>query len=108
MISLYSVLRYISSSSALRVLDISGAVHLGNIGSLKVLRACCGCGMFAHELKEDEDERRVCLKGCGLISPLPSELVDLLKSVLKGRRRDATVDLSGNKIDDSDKHILQV
>ena len=99
---------YISSLSALRLLDISGAVHLGNAGSLKVLQACCGCGMFARELDNEEDKGRVCLKGCGLMSPLPSDLVDLLKSVLKGRPGDGAVDMSGNKIADSDKQNLGV
>ena len=78
---LFVYFRYISSSTALQFLDISGAIRLGNDGSLKILRACCGCGMFTRE--DGVTGRRVCLRGCGMESPLPGELVELLRSVLK-------------------------
>ena len=45
----------------------------------------------------------MCLKGCGLETPLPVELVELLKSAMKDSQEDNAVDLSGNKINDSDK-----
>lgn len=93
--------RYISSSSTLQALDVSGAVKLGNTGAVKFLQACRTCGVFGGE----RGEGRVCLKGCGMESPLPSELVGLLRSVLKGPQ-DCAVDLSGNKIDSNDKRML--
>ena len=48
--------------------------------------------------EDDVSGRRVCLRGCGMESPLPCELVELLCSVLKDGQ-DGAVDLSGNKID---------
>lgn len=67
-----------------------------------VLQACCGCGLFNDE---PEDCGKVCLKGCGLASPLPNELVELIQNVMKGRQ-DCTIDFSGNKIDEDDKKLL--
>ena len=91
--------RYITESSSLLSLDVSGAFRLGNDGCFKVLQACCGRGWF------EDDRERLCLKGCGMESPLPSELVKLLKSVLKGQQENA-VDTSGNKIDSEDKRLM--
>ena len=52
--------------------------------------------MFSKE--DGVTGRRVCLRGCGMESPLPDELIELLRSVLKDEQ-DGSVDLSGNKID---------
>ena len=93
-IKLFPNCRYIAQSSLLQSVDVSGAAHLGNSGCIKVLQAyCCGRGTF------ENTGRRLCLKGCGMESTLPDELVDLLNSALK----DSAVDMSGNKIDTSDK-----
>ena len=71
---------------------------------MKVLTACHTCGLFNSNNEEDNDRgSRVCLKGCGLESPLPIELVELLRSAMKDSQEDNAVDLSGNKINDSDK-----
>lgn len=85
----------------LQSVDISGAVRLGNDGSLKVLQACGGVGMFNNVEVEGVTSGRVCLKGCGMESPLPSELIEMLKD-----KRDGAVDISGNKIDNRDKLLL--
>ena len=88
-------------SSSLGSLDLSGAVRLGNNGAMKILQACQMCGLFNYSSNEQENDHRargrVSLKGCGLESPLPGELVELLRVVIK----DNAVDLSGNKIDNS-------
>ena len=94
-------------SPALRSLELTGAVRLGNEGTMEILRACHTCGLFSN-ISEDENGRgqsrgRVCLKGCGLESPLPGELVELLRSAMKDSQHDDAVDLSGNKIDNFDK-----
>ena len=94
-------------SSALRNLEVSGAVRLGNDGTVKILRACQMCGLFNISNGEENDRGRVCLKGCGLESPLPDELVELLRAVMKDSQ-DSAVDLSGNKIDNSDKSKIFV
>ena len=85
---------------------MSGAVRLGNDGAIKIVRACQTCGLLNNE--EENDRGRVCLKGCGLESPLTDELVELLRSVMKDSQDNAAVDLSGNKIDNSDKSKIFV
>lgn len=85
---------------------------MGNDGAVKILQACHTCGIFnnsnnndivSNEEENDRGQGRVCLKGCGLESPLPGELVELLRSAVKDSQQDDAVDLSGNKINDSDK-----
>ena len=87
---------------------MSGAVRLGNAGAVKVLQACRTCGLFDNnEEGNDRGRGRVCLKGCGLESPLPGELIELLRSVMKDPQ-DNAVDLSGNKIDNFDRQKIFV
>ena len=71
---------------------------------MEILRACHTSGLFSNEEENDRGQQgRVCLKGCGLESPLPGELVELLRSAMKDSQHDDAVDLSGNKIDNFDK-----
>ena len=65
------------------------------------------CGLFDISNEEENDRGRICLKGCGLESPLPDELVELLRAVMKDSQ-DSAVDLSGNKIDNFDKSKIFV
>lgn len=87
---LFTSARYLPSASTLRSLDLSGNTELGNRGCLQVLRACRKLSLS-----------RLSLAACGMVSPLPDTLVQMLSSFT------CKIELTGNSIDSTDKLFIR-
>ena len=75
----------------LRLLDVSGNEGLANDGCLQLLQCCKTRG----EMKMD-------LRSCGIHSPLPTQLRELLSELVARRR----VEIVGNDFDFADFSLI--
>ena len=84
----YLLCRVLDQLICLVAIDLSGNAKLGNRGCLSLIRSCS----IAQTLKQ------IKLAGCGISSPVPNDVwqeVDLRHLTL--------LDLSGNKLNESDR-----
>lgn len=82
-------LRCVASSTTLTLLDVGGNSHLGNAGCLRILEVSGGLSQLN-------------LSACGLKSPLPEEMMELV-SQLRPRLR---VFFLSNEIDRTDQLVM--
>ena len=87
---LFTSARYLPSTSTLRLLDLSGNTELGNCGCLQVLQACRKLSLSS-----------LSLAACGMVSPLPDTLIQILNSLT------CKIELAGNSIDSTDKLLIK-